>query len=411
MIKTLAKECLSCKNKPCKKGCPLENDITEFIKLIKEDKYKEAYYVLSNTTCLMSICGRVCPQYKLCQGSCIKSRMNNPVKIGIIESIIGDMSFDNNWNINVPKNTKYNVAIIGGGPAGLTCAYFLRKNGIGVTIYEKYDYLGGLLMHGIPDFRLDKQIVKKVCNNIINLGIDVKYNTEFGKDISLDELKEKHDAVFLGMGANVSNKLNIPGEELKGVYGANEVLEHNMNIDCKDKIITIIGGGNVAIDIARTVIRKNAKKVVIIYRRNKNEMPADKTEINDAINEGIEFLFQTNILKILGKTKVEEIELIKTKLVDNNDSRLTPINIENSNYKMKCDIVMRAVGAHADDSVSNIKLDKSKDGRIKIDENGRTSDEKIFSGGDIAGTESTVVLASSAGKNAAYSIIKYLKEK
>lgn len=408
MNKSLADECLTCMNGLCIKGCPLNNDITEFIKFIKEDRLEDAYKVLSNTTVLMSICGRVCPHSKLCEGSCIKNKLNNPVKIGKLESMIGDLSLEKNWNIDVPKETKYNVAVVGSGPSSLTCAAFLRKNGIGVTIYEKYDYLGGLLVHGIPDFRLDKNLVKKVTDSIINLGIDVKYNTALGKDISLEELKEKHDAVFIGIGANVSNKMNIEGEDLEGVYGANEILEYNENIDYKGKNVVISGGGNVATDIARTVIRKGAKKVTIIYRRSQNEMPADTKEVEDAINDKVEFLYQTNILKILGDINVREIEVIKTELIDKENERPYPVNVEGTNYNISCDIVISAVGSHIASEVNNFKLEKQSNGKIIIDEEGHTSDEKVFSGGDVAGVPSTVSWASFSGRKAAYSIIKYL---
>lgn len=410
MIKKLSEECLSCIKKPCMKGCPLNNDITEFIKFIKEEKYASAFDILSETTVLPSICGRVCPHYKQCEGSCIKFRMNNPVKIGKLESMIGDMALEEGWKIKVPKETKYNVAVVGAGPAGLTCAAFLRRNGIGVTIYEKHDYLGGLLVHGIPDFRLDKKLVKKVTDNIINLGINVKYNMMLGNDINIEELKGNHDAVFIGVGANVSNKMNIPGEELINVYGANEVLEYNSDVDFKDKEVIVSGGGNVAIDIARTAAKKEAKKVTVVYRRSKNEMPADLKEVEDALNDGVEFLYQTNILKILGDEKVQEVELIKTDLIaKEGNNRLVPVNIKETNYKLPCDIVMMAVGAHMDYASSSLNLDKENN-RIKIDIEGHTSDEKVFSGGDVSGTPSTIAWAARAGRNAAYSIIKYLEK-
>ena len=410
MIKKLADECLSCIRKPCMKGCPLNNDITEFIKCIKEDKYEDAYKVLSETTVLSSICGRVCPHFRQCEGSCIKFRMNNPVEIGKLEAVIGDMALDNNWNIKVPEKTKYNVAVVGSGPAGLTCAAFLRRNGIGVTIYEKYDYLGGLLVHGIPDFRLDKTLVKKVTDNIINLGIDVKYNTRLDVDITLDELKEKHDAIFIGIGANLSNNMNISGEELNNVYGANEVLEYGDYHNFKNKNIIVSGGGNVAIDIARCCKRNGSKKVTVVYRRSKDEMPADIKEVDDAVKDGVEFLYQTNILKINGNKKVEEVEVIKTELISKENERPYPVNIEGTNYKVPCDAVMMAIGSHTDYIANNLGLDM-KNNRIKIDEEGRTSDEKVFSGGDVAGTPSTIAWAAKSGRNSAYAIIKYLENK
>ena len=408
-VKDLLSNCASCVIKPCQIGCPLNNDITGFIKEMKNENYKGAFDILSNTTVLMSLCGRICPHFQQCQGKCVKGISYNAVEIGKLESIIGDIALENNWTISVPKKTKHHVAVIGGGPAGLTCAAFLRRNGIKVTIYEKHNYLGGIMVHGIPEFRLPKDLVKKVTDSIINLGIDVKYNQELGKDYTLEKIKEKYDAVFIGIGANLSNKMNIQGENTKGVYGANEILENNNHPEYKDKVVIVSGGGNVAMDISRTAKRMGAKKVVVIYRRSEAEMPADKKEIEEAKEEGVEFLFLTTITKIIGKDKVEKLELLKNELVKKeNDSRPVPVPIEGSNYEIDADYVMMAIGSHPDEYISTLNLRQEK-GRIKIDENGKTSDEKVFSGGDIAGTKGTVAWASRAGRNAAYAIIEYLK--
>ena len=408
-VKDLLSNCASCVIKPCQIGCPLNNDITGFIKEMKNENYKGAFDILSNTTVLMSLCGRICPHFQQCQGKCVKGISYNAVEIGKLESIIGDMALENNWTISVPKKTKHHVAVIGGGPAGLTCAAFLRRNGIKVTIYEKHNYLGGIMVHGIPEFRLPKDLVKKVTDSIINLGIDVKYNQELGKDYTLEEIKEKYDAVFIGIGANLSNKMNIQGENTKGVYGANEILENNNHPEYKDKVVIVSGGGNVAMDISRTAKRMGAKKVVVIYRRSEAEMPADKKEIEEAKEEGVEILFLTTITKIIGKDKVEKLELLKNELVKKeNDSRPVSVQIEGSNYEIDADYVMMAIGSHPDEYISTLNLRQEK-GRIKIDENGKTSDEKVFSGGDIAGTKGTVAWASRAGRNAAYAIIEYLK--
>lgn len=409
-VKNLLSNCASCVIKPCQIGCPLNNDITGFIKEMKNENYKGAFDILSNTTVLMSLCGRICPHFQQCQGKCVKGISYNAVEIGKLESIIGDIALENNWTISVPKKTKHHVAVIGGGPAGLTCAAFLRRNGIKVTIYEKHNYLGGIMVHGIPEFRLPKDLVKKVTDSIINLGIDVKYNQELGKDYTLEKIKEKYDAVFIGIGANLSNKMNIEGENTNGVYGANEILENNNHPEYKDKVVIVSGGGNVAMDISRTAKRMGAKKVVVIYRRSEAEMPADKKEIEEAKEEGVEFLFLTTITKIIGKDKVEKLELLKNELVKKeNDSRPVPVPIEGSNYEIDADYVMMAIGSHPDEYISTLNLRQEKE-RIKIDENGKTSDEKVFSGGDIAGTKGTVAWASRAGRNAAYSIIEYLNK-
>ena len=406
----LAKYCASCVTKPCQVGCPLNNDITGFIKEIKNKNDIDAFNILSKTTFLMSVCGRICPHMDQCEGSCVRGVVKKPVQIGELEAYIGDFALEKGLSVKVPKTTKKKVAVVGSGPAGLTCAAFLRKNGIGVTIYEKHDYLGGLLVHGIPKFRLPRSIVKKVTNNIINMGIDVKYNMEFGKDITLEDLTSKYDRVFLAVGANLSNKMNIDGEELTGVYGGNELLEHKKKLDYKGKTVIISGGGNVAMDVARTVKRSGAKKVIVVYRRSEDEMPATVKEVKDAKKDGVKFLLLTNIIKIIGKDRVEGIEVLKTHLVKRDgDSRLSPEDIEGTNKKIKCDYVIMAVGSHPEKFVQDLDLEKKKD-RISIDVNGKTSNDNVYAGGDVAGVRSTVAWAARSGRNAAYSIIESLKD-
>lgn len=404
--------CVSCVIKPCQVGCPLNNDITEFIRCMKKDDYKGAYNVLLNTTVLSSLCGRICPHQSQCQGMCVKGISYNPVQIGYLESVVGDMAIDNEWDIPSTDN-KLNkkVLVIGGGPSSLTCAAFLARNGVDVTIYEKYDYLGGLLVHGIPEFRLDKDIVKKTIDKILKLGINVKYNMELGKDFNISDIIDEYDAIYIGIGANISSKMNIPGEELDGVYGGNELLEFNNHPDYTNKVVAVSGGGNVAMDVARTIKRMGAKDVYVIYRRSEKEMPAEKIEVEEAKEEGINFLYQTNILNIVGNNKVEKIECIKTELVQKEgENRLSPVNIEGSNYYLDIDYIVMAIGSYADTNIMNsIDLELNQKGKIKIDSKGNTSNPKIFSGGDVAGTKGTVAFASRAGRNAAYSILEYLK--
>ena len=410
--KKKALECASCVIKPCQVGCPLNNDITEFIKCIKEDDYESAYKVLCNTTVLPSVCGRICPHDSQCQGSCVKRISYESVKIGDLEAVVGDLAILNNYKIPVSKNkSNKKVLVIGGGPAGLTCAGFLQRNGVDVTIYEKYDYLGGILRHGIPEFRLDRDILDKSIERIINLSIDVKYNMELGKDYKLKDVINKFDAIFLGIGANMSAMMNIPGEELDGVYGGNELLEHGNHPDYKDKVVVVSGGGNVAMDVSRTIKRMGAKDVYVVYRRSEKEMPAEDIEIQEAKDEGIKFLLQNNILKILGDKKVERIECIKTELVNDKDSgRDTPVNIEGSNYYLDCDYVMMAIGSKVEDDIINsLNLELNDKGKIKIDKDGKTSNPKIFAGGDVAGTKGTVAFAARAGRNSAYAILEMLK--
>lgn len=407
-----ANYCLHCKIKPCAlKGCPLHNNIPEFIQKIKEENYKEAYEILCQTTVLPGVCGRICPHKKQCQGSCVRGIKGEPVSIGELEAFTFDNAMKNGYNLKqvwqTSKAGNKKVAVIGGGPAGLTAAAFLTKNNINVTIYEKYNYLGGLLVHGIPDFRLDKNIVKETVKNILDLGINVKYNQELGKNIELQELEKEYDAILLSFGANCSSKMGISGEKLKGVFGGNELLEYNQHPDYKGKIVAIIGGGNVAMDCARTIKKLGAKEVKVIYRRAREQMPAEDKEVEDAQREGIEFLFQNNIIKIIGSKNVEKIELIKTKLVQKEgEKRLSPVNIENSNYVINADYVVMALGASPEKFVQKLGIETNKWGNIVVDDEFKTSNSKIYASGDLAGVKGTVAWAASSGREAAKNILK-----
>ena len=404
--------CESCVTKPCQTGCPLNNDITGFIKLMKAEKYKEAYDLLTQTTAMPQILGRVCPHEKQCQGTCVKGVSYTSVEIGALEAFLADMAIRNGWDVTAPKATKYSVAVIGGGPAGLTCAAFLRRAGVGVTIYEKYDYLGGLTVHGIPEFRLPKTLVKQVADRIVALGVNVEYQKELGKNLSFEWLKENFDAVFLGFGANVSGKMNIPGEDLEGVMGGNELLEFGLHPDYAGKTVVVSGGGNVAMDVSRTAKRLGAERVIVVYRRSEQAMPAEKKEIAEAKEEGVEFLFLNNILAVNGDKKVESVRLIKTQLVKKEgESRLSPVNIEGSEYNIACDYVFMAVGSKAEkELVESLGL-PLKRGKVEIGPNGETAIKKVFAGGDLAGVTGTVAWACRSGRNAAKAIVKYLEGK
>lgn len=404
--------CVSCKIKPCQVGCPLINDTTGFIKLMKEEKYKEAYELLCETTVLQPICGRICPHMKQCQASCVKRISYSPVEIGKLEYTIGDMAIENNWDIPKFTNVKNGkkVAIIGGGPAGLTCSAFLARNGFDVTIYEKHSSLGGVIEHGIPEFRLDRKILNKTIEKILNLGINVELNKELGKDFSLDKLEKTYDAIFLSFGKNVSSKMGVEGEEKQGVFGGNELLEYKKFPDFKNKNVAVIGGGNVAMDTCRTVKRLGANKVIVIYRRSEEEMPAEKLEIKEAKEENVDFLFQTNILKIIGEDKVKQIECIKTELIaKEGETRKSPVNIEGSNFIMDIDYVVMAVGSTVEENLVNaLNIETTKRGTISIDKNYKTSREKVFAGGDLAGAKGTVAWAARTGRDAAECIKEYL---
>ena len=406
-IEEIRSYCLNCKNSQCKiKGCPLDNCIPEFI---HETDSKKAYEILCNTTVLPAICGRRCPHEKQCEGSCIRGIKGEPVSIGAMEAYIGDLSIENNYELSIEVDERAKdkrVAVIGSGPAGLTCAAFLARRGVKVTIYEKHDKLGGLLTHGIPDFRLPREVVEKTIEKILDLGVETKLNQELGRDFEIEDLAKKYDAVFVAIGANIPAKMNVEGENLNGVYGGNYLLEYNKHPNYTGKKVAIIGGGNVAMDSARTIKKLGASEVYVIYRRAEEQMPAEKKEIADAKKEGIEFLFQTNIVKILGKEKVEKLECIKTELVKKEgENRLSPVNIEGSNFILNMDYVVMATGSKPENNIIE-KFERNEYGYIKIDENMQTSISKVFAGGDIVGQKATVAWASKSGRDAAEKILK-----
>lgn len=406
-IKKEAEYCLHCKNKPCSNiGCPLNNNIPEFIEKIKEENYKGAADILYQTTVLPAICGRVCPHYKQCMGPCVRGIKGNPVNIGKLETFAGDWALENNYQIKKENFEKQKrIAIIGGGPAGLTAAAFLAMKGHNVTIYEKYGNLGGLLIYGIPDFRLPKEVVQNQINLILNLGIDVKYNMQLGKNLYINDLEREYDNVILAFGANNSAKMNIDGEDLEGVFGGNELLEYNLHPDYKGKVVVVNGGGNVAMDTARIVKNLGAEKVIVTYRRSRDEMPAESKEIESAMNEGVEFLFQNNIVKIIGEKNVEKVELIKTKLIKKEgETRPSPVNIENSNYTIDADYVVMAIGSVPANEAKELGLECTKYGYIKVDEKGMTSNPKIYAIGDLANNKSTIAWAARSGRNVAKEI-------
>ena len=416
-IKQKAEYCLNCKNPQCRTGCPLGNNIPAFIQKVKEDNLEEAYKILCETTAIPAICGRICPHQKQCQGKCIRGIKSEPVSIGEIEAYVGDWALNNtNSLLNCCKDIQEKnkkVAVIGGGPSGLTAAVFLRKNGYKVTIYEKQKDLGGILKRGIPEFRLSNEIVEKTIEQILVLGIDVQCEKELGKNLYLVDLKKEYDAIYLSIGANIPRKMAIEGEELEGVYGGNSLLENQNHPDYTNKKVAIIGGGNVAMDCARTIKRMGAKEVVVIYRRSEAEMPAEEKENKKKKKEGVEFLFLNNIVKILGTNKVEKIECIKTELVQKEgETRKSPVNIENSNYILNMDYVVMAVGGEVDkDLIEKCNISTTTKKYVQVNENNQTSDEKVFAGGDVVGQNSTVAWAASDGKNVASKIIKFLEEK
>lgn len=410
-IKEKANYCLSCPVKPCQQGCPLGNDTQGFIKLMKSEEYTEAYHLLTKTTVLSSICGRICPHLSQCEGKCVRGIRQTPVEIGNLEAFVGDYALANGLSFMEKTATKeQRIAVVGSGPSGLTCAAFLRKAGFQVDIYEKHNYTGGLLRHGIPEFRLPKTIVDQVVAQIQASGVNIFLNQELGKNLSLDELKTKYDAVYIAIGANISAKMNIPGEDLSGVFGGNELLEMANHPDYQGKTVIVSGGGNVAMDVSRTVKRLGAAKVIVVYRRSEKEMPAEVKEIEEAKAEGVEFLFQNNIIAIHGDKGVESIECLKTELIaKEGETRLTPVNIEGSNYQIPCDYVMMAIGSLGEEAVTTkLGLETDRKAKLIIQSDGSTNDPKVFAGGDVANSKGTVAWAARAGRDAAETIIAML---
>lgn len=404
--KEQAEYCLNCKTKPCRSGCPLQNNIPDFIKCIKEENYEEAFKVLSDTTIFEPICGRICPQKSQCEGNCVRGIKGNSVHIGELEKFVGDYALE---NMELPiidaKEDSKKIAIIGSGPSGLACSYYLSSRGFKVSIYEKHSKFGGLLRYGIPEFRLEKEILDKWLEKyILNKNVTVFTNIELGKDILLEDLKKDYDAVVLAFGANVSNKMNIEGEDKEFVLGGNELLEYRNMPDFTKKKVAIIGGGNVAMDTSRTIKKLGAKDVYVVYRRAEKQMPAERKEIEDAKEEGIEFLFQTNMIKVLDN----KIECVKTELLKKEgETREYPINIEGSNFFMDIDFVILAVGSSPNKSViDKLGLETSRWGYIKVDESYKTSDEKIYAVGDLIGTKQTVAWAARSGFECAKMLIE-----
>jgi len=423
-----AKRCLQCKNRPCVNGCPVEIDIPDFIKHVAEGDFDKAVDVLKTKTSLPAVCGRVCPYENQCEGECTLLKLGEPVAIGRLERFLAD--YEREKGVKIPKGTKSSgkkVAIVGAGPAGLTCAGDLVKKGHDVSVFEALHAPGGVLMYGIPEFRLPKDIVNAEVDYIKKLGVDINYDVVVGKTITVDELQKDFDAIFIGTGAGLPRWLNIPGENLDGVYSANEFLTRvNMmkaylfpEYDTPVKIgevVATFGAGNVAMDCARTSLRLGAKKSYIIYRRTETEMPARNEEIHHAKEEGVIFRLLTNPIEFVGDDKgiLKSVKVIKMKLGEPDESgRRRPIPIPNSEETINIDTALVAIGQSPNplipQTVKDLKI--AKWGNIEVDEDGQTSIPGIFAGGDIATGAATVILAMGAGKKAARAIDKYLKEK
>ena len=425
-----AKRCLNCPNPLCRTGCPVSVRIPEFIAKVVNREFDEAYEILTSTNSLPAVCGRVCPQEKQCESKCVRGIKGESVAIGRLERFVAD------WHnakadkapAAVPASNGHKVAVIGSGPSGLTCAGDLRKMGYDVTIFEAFHKSGGVLVYGIPQFRLPKEIVQVEIDNLIAMGVKIVNNAIIGKSETVDELFEDgFEAVYIGSGAGLPQFLNIPGENLMGVYSANEILTRtNLMKAYRDDYdtplkhfhnVAVIGGGNVAMDAARVAKRLSDGHVYITYRRGKDELPARKEEVEHAEAEGIEFQLLNNPASIVddGNGHVKGLELIKQELGEPYErGRRSPVAVEGSNWVLDCDAVIIAIGTSPNPLIRSTTegLAVTRKGGIETNpETGKTSREGVFCGGDAATGSATVILAMGAGKTGAKSIDEYIRSK
>ena len=433
-----ALRCLNCKNMPCSNGCPVNIHIPEFISKIKEGDFEGAYQVISKTSSLPAVCGRVCPQESQCESKCVRGIKGEPVGIGRLERFVAD--WHNAHSTEAPEvapSNGHRVAIIGSGPSGLTCAGDLAKKGYKVTVYEALHTAGGVLVYGIPEFRLPKRIVQKEVDNLIAMGVDVETNIVIGKTLTIDELFEQgFEAVFVGSGAGLPNFMNIPGEAYKGVYSANEFLTRSnlMKAYLDDPVtpimkggnVAVVGGGNVAMDAARTALRLGAEHVYIVYRRSLEELPARKEEVEHAMEEGVDFRLLNNPVEILGYHNPDDrrdpkngcvvgMKCIRMELGEPDEKgRRRPIPVEGSEFVLDVDTVVIAIGTSPNPLIKSTTkgLDVNKKGGIIVEEGtGKTSREGVYAGGDAVTGAATVISAMGAGKAAAKAIDEYLSDK
>ena len=432
-----AMRCLNCKNMPCVSGCPVNIHIPEFISHIKEGDFEGAYKVISQTSSLPAVCGRVCPQETQCESKCVRGIKGEPVGIGRLERFVADWhNAHTEVGGEVPASNGHKVAIVGSGPSGLTCAGDLAKKGYKVTIFEALHLAGGVLVYGIPEFRLPKAIVQKEVDNLAAMGVDVETNMVIGKTLTIDELMDMgYEAVFVGSGAGLPNFMGIPGESLKGVYSANEYLtrsnlmkafrENPVTPIMKGGKVAVVGGGNVAMDAARTALRLGAEKVYIVYRRSLDELPARKEEVEHAMEEGIEFKLLCNPVEILGYNNPDDrrdpkngfvtgIRCIKMELGEPDaKGRRRPVPIEGSEFDLDVDAVVISIGTSPNPLIKSTTkgLEVNSHGGIIVTENGATTKEGVYAGGDAVTGAATVISAMGAGKVAAKAIDEYLMNK
>lgn len=428
-----AQRCLHCKVPMCRKGCPVSIDIPQFIAKVKERDFEGAFEIITMSNSLPAVCGRVCPQEHQCESKCILGKKGEPVAIGRLERFVADYMLQKGEDIKPieKKPDAQKVAIVGAGPSGLSCAGDLAKKGYDVTIFEALHVAGGVLSYGIPEFRLPKdKIVNKEIDNLKKLGVKIETDSVVGRLYTVDELMEEEgfDAVFVGTGAGLPRFMNIPGENLSGVYSANEFLTRTNLMKAykfpeyatpikHGKNIAVVGGGNVAMDAARTALRLGAEHVYIVYRRSEAELPARAEEVHHAKEEGIDFRLLNNPIEVIGDENgwVKELRCIKMELGEPDESgRRRPVPIEGSEFNLPVDTVIIAIGTGANPIIGTTTpgMDTNKKGYIVANaETGATTKPGVFAGGDIVTGAATVILAMGAGKKAAKAIDEYLQEK
>lgn len=415
-----ASRCLGCNNAPCMKGCPVGVRIPEFLALVKQGDYEKAGEVIKSTNSLPSVCGRVCPQEEQCEKNCVRAKIDGAVSIGGVERFVGD------FMLTVPSKARdiepcgKRVAVVGSGPSGLTCAAQLAAKGVEVTVFEAFHKAGGVLVYGIPEFRLPKKLVEAEANKLKDLGVKFELDTVIGKTITIDELLAEYDAVFIGSGAGLPMFMNVPGENLNGVFSANEYLtrvnlmgaydENAITPVQRGKNVVVVGAGNVAMDAARTALRMGAESVTVVYRRGREEMPARKEEIRHAEQEGVKFAFLTNPVRFDGENGwVKDATCIRMELGEPDASgRRSPVPVAGSEFTVPADMVVVALGTSPNPLIKDSydKLQTARRGILAVDDDMMTSVDGIYAGGDAVTGAATVILAMGAGRKAAHSILK-----
>ncbi len=428
--KEQSSRCSQCGVPFCQVHCPLHNNIPDWLKLTAEGRLEEAYELAQSTNNMPEICGRICPQDRLCEGNCVIEKSGHgTVTIGSVEKYITDTAWEKGWikPIKIKKQKDKSVGIIGAGPAGLACAEELRKSGFQVTIYDRYDRPGGLLIYGIPNFKLEKFVVERRTKLLKDSGIKFKQNFEIGKNATLQDLREKHDAILIATGVYKARNINIEGTKLKNIFPAMDFLMASNRkglgdqvklfddgtLNAENKKVVVVGGGDTAMDCVRTAVRQKAKSVKCLYRRDRENMPGSAREVANAIEEGVEFLWLSTPTKFIGGEKVQNVEVSKMKLGEPDDSgRRKPIIVDNSNYKLEADMVIKALGFDPEDLpklFNQEELAISRWGTIKINlKTMQTNLTGVFAAGDIVRGASLVVWAVRDGRDAATQIEKYL---